>query len=438
MKKSGVMIAFVFGIFLLASMVSAVEINMKDSYKPSETMIVKIDGEFLSSLTKNNIYFYRENHVAVPIAKEVASMDGSYYMYAVLPSDIRDYTMTIENVRYALANGQSSTDTIEKKFSVSGNESADFTINPGFMITSKDFNIQLKNNRESSTSVSLGFNGNSQSYSLKIGETKVVTISIIGVSQAGTMILTASSGGTSYSVPVQVIPNNTNNVPSGALLKFSVDSLDREIKVNETKIIEVDLYNLGDGNVTNARFSYPNDFSNVLNVTPMNFNVIEGNSLKRIIFTFFSAKESSYDGYFNLTSDQGNSSFLMDIVFLENANSTNENDSNGLNRTCYELNGKICLNTESCDSQEIIISDGTRCCFSNCIVASGCPTGQVQCSDGICKADCGSSSSFPWKTILGWILVIGVVGFLAWFFYFKNRKPKVNVLKEEVRKIEKK
>jgi len=435
MKKEKIFFVVIVSLIFFVSVVSAVEISMKSSYKQSETMIVKINGNFVSSLTKNNIFFYRNNNVAIPIDKEITNIDGDYYMYAVLPSDVRDYVLSIEKAEYLTSSGQSSNEKITRNFTV-GNGSADFTINPGFMVTSKDFDIRLKNNLESSININLGFNGNSQSYSLKIGETKTVTISIANINEAKTIMLTASSGGTSYSIPVQVSPNTTIISAGKSVLKFSQSDLEKEIKVNQTQRIIIYLNNIGEENITNIRLSFPRDFEEIMNVTPKYIKEMVGNSQERITFNFFSNKTKNYDGYLNVTSDDENTSLLMNIRFvseltaIENGTDTSKN--------CYELGGTTCYSSETCDGERKILDDGTACCLGNCKSASECPLGQTKCSDGTCKADCGTSSGFPWKTIIGWILVIGVIGFLAWFFYFKNRKPKVNALKEEVRKIEKK
>jgi hypothetical protein len=75
--------------------------------------------------------------------------------------------------------------------------------------------------------------------------------------------------------------------------------------------------------------------------------------------------------------------------------------------TCNELNGKICNEDETCDG-EIEYAREAPCCLGTCIKKLISSTGKI----------------------IGWVIILVIIGFLFWFFKFKYRgsKKEINLL----------
>lgn len=75
--------------------------------------------------------------------------------------------------------------------------------------------------------------------------------------------------------------------------------------------------------------------------------------------------------------------------------------------TCDELDGKICSSNEECSGETKYAQDGI-CCLASCEKVRTSSTGKI----------------------IGWVLLVGALGFIFWFFKFKYKKAKreVNVL----------
>ena len=122
---------------LIFPLISAVEIDMKDEFDQGETLMAKISGNFLEQVKKENILFYRE-HVRVPLEYDLAKIDNEYYVYAELGNkEPNNYSLRIENVNY-MKGATVVDDDLIKEFIIT-EEVADFSINPGFVITEKEF-----------------------------------------------------------------------------------------------------------------------------------------------------------------------------------------------------------------------------------------------------------------------------------------------------------
>ena len=123
----------------------AISTNLKTNYSPRETMIVRIDGNFLNPITPENVFFYSGRQL-VALEYDVAKIDDSFYIYAILPSIERNYTLVIKNAHY-FELGKERKEELRYNFSVSGNIS-EFTIKPGFVIASTDFPITVESNTD--------------------------------------------------------------------------------------------------------------------------------------------------------------------------------------------------------------------------------------------------------------------------------------------------
>ena len=92
--------------------------------------------------------------------------------------------------------------------------------------------------------------------------------------------------------------------------------------------------------------------------------------------------------------------------FVKDYIPTNETNEDGegniiLTQTCDELKGKVCSETETCDTEEVDSFEG-NCCLTTCKAKTTSSTGQI----------------------IGWSIVVIILIILAWFFLKKYRGAK--------------
>lgn len=153
MKK---IIFFFVLLFLLFPLISAVEFDVKANFSQGETLMAKVSGNFLEPVLKENIFFYR-GHVKIPVEYDIAKIDEDYYIYALLGDKSPDnYSVAVEGVSY-----KEGTETVEKNiirnFTIT-NETADFSVNPGFIITEDNFSIEIQNLKDYSIIIKIDEN----------------------------------------------------------------------------------------------------------------------------------------------------------------------------------------------------------------------------------------------------------------------------------------
>lgn len=153
--------AFIFFFSLFFQSVSAVEVSMDSSYNKGETLIARISGNFKEPLSSENIDLYkiRSGDWLLDKPKDVfLSKIGDYYWVSLnLPDDVEEktnYSLVLEDIDYV---GNEGKEKIFNNFSLS-NESADFSISPGTIITKDSFNIDVKNLKSGELSLELGVN----------------------------------------------------------------------------------------------------------------------------------------------------------------------------------------------------------------------------------------------------------------------------------------
>ncbi len=130
-------------LLLILPLMSAVEVDMKTEFAQGETLMAGISGNFLDYLEKENIFFYRE-HVKIPLEYDLVKIDDQYYVYAQLGDKTpNNYSLRIENIRYMQGVNIIEEDII-KNFIIT-EDSADFRINPGFIISDESFTIEVQN-----------------------------------------------------------------------------------------------------------------------------------------------------------------------------------------------------------------------------------------------------------------------------------------------------
>ena len=406
-------ITIFFLLLLLFPIISAVEFDMKTEFNQGETLMAKVSGNFLDSILKENIFFYR-GHVRISINPEVAKIDDEFYIYAPLLDKTPDnYSIFIENTRY-MVGSQISEEDIIKNFSITQN-TADFSITPGFIISKNDFfievqnlqdyeiTIQTKSNSQSSRGFFTSLFGDTteeNSVTLKSGEIKKINFELKNITQPTLKTVELSTENLKYEIPVYVYLSETDFIKEK---KFELEPAGLNISIptnsNVTRIIY--LQNTGDETLENISLSVSNSLKPYLSFSINEVKELEENSSVQIeLYLSSDNEEKTIDG--QITAKEGDNLYTYSAIFLNFIKDyiplDDEEEIITTIKTCEEMNGEICSDSEECDGESEYAKDGT-CCL------------------GTCEEIKESSSG----KIIGWAIVIAVVIFLIWFFKTKYR-----------------
>ena len=427
MKKEVIVLLFL--LLLVIPTISAVEFDIKNSYDKGETIIVKLSGSFTSQLSKENVIFYR-GHVRVPInIYDLTRIAGDYYIYAQLPENSDNYTISIENVRY-YQGSQISDKDIMKNFTITNN-TASFSLNPGFVNTNGNFilNVQNLQDREIIISVNAKTNSGSSSDSLfadlfggnlednltkainlKSGEKRRIEFEVTNIQNSTFKTIELSSAGLKYAVPVFIFANRTEIIDTTKNFRFDQAALNVSMSTNSStnKILYIE--NTGNVAIENISILVSEEIKPYTTLSVSRIDKLKENSSAKIEIIFSSLdKEKQLEGYLKAKSGDIYAYSEVYLNIIQGFIPINGTDNNSNSKSCIFLGGTQCGSGFKCNQTEQLSKEG-KCCV------------------GLCEED--TSSGGIGKT-LGWILLVVIVIFLIWFFFAKYKKAKkpVDLLK---------
>jgi hypothetical protein len=208
--KKGLTVFFV--VFLIPVILGAT-IDTKPEYKQGETMIAKISGNFIDTINSSNVVFYR-GHVKVPMDYEVGKLGSYYYLKASLIGKVpENYSVVIEGIHY-YQGLQVLSANFFSNFTVLP-EQASFSVNPGFIISEKDFFIEVQNLIDSEITVDIVSPKEINSISsVKVSpqQKKIISFNFSNLSEDFSSVISFSSSSTNYDVPVYLFGKSPNAV----------------------------------------------------------------------------------------------------------------------------------------------------------------------------------------------------------------------------------
>jgi len=409
----------VFLIFLLSPLVFAIEFNLNQNYKSGETIIAKVSGNFLTSLTKDNVFFYKE-HVRIPMTYGIEKIENEYYLYASLLGKTQgNYSIALENIQY-MQGAETLSDDIVKNFSIT-NETADFSLKPGVIVTSGEFSIDIQNLKDNRITVSVRtevVNSSERSISIVTQETAVDSVSLSPVSGEIKKIYFTSGYGSptfqkiefktsnlTYEVPVYIF---STFLPEVTSYKMEPSELISSVPTNTLTKKVIFFYNTGDKEIRNISLSLSDSIKPFVNLSQDYIESLEPKTNVPIQLSFFSPGEIEVSG--TLGANVNGETMLysqISLKFLSNYVPVNESQESSV-KTCAELNGRVCTQTEACDT-EIVYAKDNLCCLGKCVAT------KKKSSTGVIIA-------------LAIFFVLAIAGF--WFYKkkFKKTKKSVNLL----------
>ncbi|MEK6859596.1 MAG: hypothetical protein AABX54_02165 [Nanoarchaeota archaeon] len=391
MKKEKLCILFL--ALLLIPNIIAIEITLsKESYQPRETMQAQITGTFIS-LSSDNILIYEGDKVhSEPVIKALTKQNNIYYFYALLPNRESNFSLRIENTEY-ISSGEIKTSTIIKDFSIKKTNESALSINPGFILSNKDFSIKIKPLSNQKLSATLEASGQTKNLSLIEEREETLKFSVSNLYSNTNLKIN------NYNIPVFIFkkqPDSNVNVSDIIRLDFSPPELRAKVLSGESYSFNIILQNSGNIDLSNITIS--NNLNAV--IFPVSIKSFKAGNSVYLNITLLVPLESkaNISGFIIIKSAENNFSVPIMLEIAKTQKEVNLTQT-GLTTSLNCINiGKICLNTQKC-SGELTSSIEGPCC----------------------KGDCTEQKATNYSTIIGIILVVIVIGLLA-FVYFKSKQ----------------
>lgn len=434
MKKIFILILF------LLPLISAIDLDLKSEFNKGETLLATFSGNFLESVSESNIVFYR-GHVKIPIDFELMNVGNDYYVYALLKDkDVNNYSIALENTKY-YKQGEITDEAISKNFTIT-ETFADFSINPGFVSTTKDFEITIQNLQDTEITININsetiiqnesesegqgfldglfgnlflgltgkviFNlGESNSITLSPNEIKKITFELGEIPEPILDTISFSTANTIYEFPVYVPSSVEKEKDYSVSLNFKPSELKISLYPNLTKEETIVLENVGDKILENITLELSNNLEPYVNISKTNVYNLGVNASVEILLLFSPVEiEQIIEG--ELTARIPNETEDLSITFemliedVEEIEETKEGTS-ATSKNCSELNGTIFEEPKKCTGETRFAKDG-NCCIGELEMPIVNNTG----------------------LIIGWAIIMTILIALVWFFRFKYKAGKEEI-----------
>jgi hypothetical protein len=438
--KRGIII-FIALIFLSMPFALAVEFDVNANFSQGETLLAKLSGNFLSPITKDNIFFYR-GHDRIPMEFDLTKINGDYYIYALLADKApNNYSISVENVKY-MEGAQTSLDNIVKNFIIT-NQTADFSVKPGFITDTGDFSLEVQNLQDNSINIDVITSSSAPpdergisilpdmsketSFSLESGQVKEIDFNVgDGNSTFQTIELTTSqttststscffifgncssnstTTGLTYEIPVYL---SASIIPQGESFGFEPSELFLSLPTNNITNESVILFNNQNQELDNISLSLSSPISSFATLPSPQIASIGPNSNISVELSLFSTTSTNVSGNLIAQTINSNTSLPITLNFISNYVPPPQNQSASL-ETCAQLNGSVCdTTTQQCSNQTVYATDNV-CCLGTCQPIQTNNTG----------------------TIIAIVIISLVIIGILWFYFSRYRKQRrmVNLLK---------
>jgi len=412
MKKIGTVLIF----FFFLQIVSAVEFDVKSEFNQGETLLAKVSGNFLQPVLKENINFYR-GHVKIPIIYDVAKINNQFYIYAqLLGKEPGNYSIVIRDTKY-MNGAETSEEDIIKNFTIT-NTTADFKISPGFIITNDSFFIEAQNLQDFDITVKAKTKseegGNlfdilfgdekreGQSIDLMSGQTQKIYFDLKDLNSSVIEFVEIETEDLKYEVPVYIILEEDRKNKT-SVFRFREDRLDVPLSTDFIAARIIRLENRGEQTIEDITLSLSDSLKPYVSLSKKTISKLEKNESVEIELNFSADEEEKIiEGQLTAKSGEIYAYLPIYLTFIKNFiprdNMSDNKTVYTTSKNCSEINGTICETGEECEGQSVYAKDGN-------------------CCQGTCKEVKKSSSG----KIIGWLIVIAIVIFVAWFFKSKYK-----------------
>jgi len=394
-------------------------VEQKLEFDQGETLVSVVSGNFIDRITRDNVLFFHD-HVQIPMIYEVEKINEDFYIYALLTEkQAGNYSVVISGVRY-MKGSQMTDEDIVKNFTIT-RDTADFSVNPGFVSIAEDFSLEVQNLQEEKITVTLDYPEEfitpENSFELSSGQIKEINFQT-DTQQQVLKNINLSSENTSYSVPVFLDLAESEDNESGESnlsFKFEPQTINVSMPTNSSSRRIVYVLNTGDM-VENISLSVSPGIEEYVTVSPLEINSISKDSAEKIEISIDSGdEEKNISGWITATTESETAgifsttlSVVLEFVadFVPDPEAPEEEI---IVTTCAQLGGVICKEGKVCTGETKSVKDGV-CCLAPPV--------------------CEEPKKTATGKIIGWSIIVFVLLFLFWFFKkYKRVRPKVDLLK---------
>ena len=374
MLKRGIL--FVLLLLLVPTML-ALEINIKDSYSSGENVLATVSGNFIDPVLLKNIYLYQD-HFVVSSDFSLINVDGVYYIETdLLDKKAGNYSIHIEDASYLEGRNVNTSDIIIP-FKIS-NQTADFVVFTGIVVTNGTFYAQVQNLKSSTISLSISgakdtlFFPDGQTFSIKSGEVKKIKLTAKEIKINTLENLAFKTSAQEYTLPVYVMGTYVGIKEKERNFELDPASLKLSLYTNKNQTQIVYLVNTGEEDLENISIFASESIKNITQISIEKISLLEKTSTQKIEITFLPEFAENLTGQITARAQPD----LFTYVGVE-LNVVNEFQYN---------NGTV-------------------------------PSKENQTTPLIEDDTSSSWSASTW----GWIIIIAIVALLAWFYFFKYRR----------------
>ena len=403
-KGATIIILSIFVLILTISLISSVEITMKSEFKKGETFLAKVSGNFVDPVFSDNVYFYR-NHIKTAFENDIEKINDEYYIYALLPQTDpplnTTYSLVIKDIKY-YQGSKIIDDDIVKNFTIT-NETADFSIKPGFIKTNTDFYVTVQNLLDKK--INLDVNSGEKTVELKSGEIKRIDFSIKNISETVFKEISLKSGSFEYKIPAYIIANQSepNRTTIREEFRFSPIKLDVDSATNSKKTFPIYIINDGEELVENIELEISDSIKDFVNISKTKIDEIDSNSKIKLDLEIFSDKDVNIKGQIKAKTQERIIYMPVALNFVKGYKPANETKiPDEVVLTCDGLGGKICQQDEKCSGDIENIGE-IECCFAEC------------------KSGSNGGGGFTTNQIIGFTLLLLLIVLIFWFYKKKFR-----------------
>ena len=412
-------------ILLTINVASALTLNMNSEFSQGETLFAVLNGDISNTLTSNNIQFYR-GHVKVPVDISFLKDEDSYYITGqLIGKQPGNYSIELTGLTYYELQQLKNT-TITQNFTIT-EDIADFLVRPATLSVEDNFEITVENLKSSSITIQIESPFESiESVDVSSGKSKTIEFDIESINETGVYFINLSSENTHYDIPVYFVKvNESKNIRLEREPEEFQVGMSSNVSYNYSRIIR--LFNKGDVMFENISLNLSEDLQDYAEISTYFIDELDkdDNVSFGVFFYPGDIPEVIY-GEINIQIDSPDLNYTIPVMLNisesyipldsdSEVDLTNGSSDIVLIKSCAQLGGIVCTSTQTCGGTIKTSREG-NCCI------------------GTCKEDTSSSST---SKIIGWILIIAIVGFGIWFYFkkYKGTAPSINLLKEARPKI---
>ncbi|MCF7910346.1 hypothetical protein K9L16_01585 [Candidatus Pacearchaeota archaeon] len=385
MKKELLLIILI----LVFPLISSASIEMQDSFYNQETIFAKVIGTFTEPPQKENIFLYRNERFKVGFDFQISSVGDEYWISGNFQSQPdTNYTLVIKDTEYYITGGKISDLDIKKTFYIK-NQTADFSLIPGFAISDETFQVNVKNLQASKINLQVSEESvleeeSDKTFEIYAGQTKTLDFKLKNFENTTIKNIKLSSGNFSYNFPIYILGEDTGKPK---IPKFSFDPSEFEISVqlNSTDNFRyLYLKNTGNTTLKNITLSVSETIKDYVNLSVDFIEELDQDSTVKLKFYIYPPENpKKVDGQIKAKIPEDIYAYTL-LKF-------------NFTKSYVEFNYSEYENK----SQGVVI-DG---------------------SDSSVKEE-KNKSDFSYGKFFGWLIILGVGGFVAWFFLKKYRRTK--------------